>query len=334
MKNISIALLLFFVAASCQEKNKSVISQKEKENIEKVDSNSSELDQLKVTPLPAGNELLIKYFKINGYESNNDSRSEKEYRLLSPTVGQTSIHDEYEAKYYKKEGVKINLYKYPQKNNYDFGIRYIQDLDSVSTSKNYYIFLNRLPDIGDKKIYLTRSNESDKDNFVDLSKNIDLVVLNKENSVINSINLNYFSSNDKIFKEGENPFKLFYIDTNYIIHIKYFVFQGDAGSSCLAYIKYKIQKDGSIIRYFDQKEGKYKSYIEEGIVKNNTKEGKWKEYLGSQENMYAIVNYKDGIVVDDIEIYGAHDRPDMGDPEQILYPRYLLELKGDHYIKK
>lgn len=322
------ALIICSIQITSCQKGKEEVSKSgvKKEKVEKVDTNSSGLDQLKVTPLPAGNEQVVKYFNKITYNQNISYMSDVESEKLNDL--ETDV-----VAYLNSNGIKMNIYKYPQKNNYDFGGRFIYELDSIQTSKDYYIFTNRLPNIGNNKIYLTHSNDS-KEDFNDFSRNIDLVILNNQNKVINSLNLNYISNSTKIFSESETPEKHFYIDKDYIIHIKYFLGWGEGSISTLAYVKYKIQEDGSIIRYFDQKEGTYKSYIEEGTIKNNTKEGKWKEYLGGQENMYAIVNYKNGIVVDDIEIYGAHDRPDMGDPEQILYPRYLLELKGDHYIKK
>ena len=49
--------------------------------------------------------------------------------------------------------------------------------------------------------------------------------------------------------------------------------------------------------------------------------------------MYAILNYKNGIVDGKIEIFDTNDMPDMSDPEQTLYPRYVLKLEGDKYIK-
>ena len=199
--------------------------------------------------------------------------------------------------------------------------------------KGFYVFSNRLPDIGSNRIYLTHSLKNEQEEFKDFIINIDLVVFNQKNTIINSLNLNYFSSNSGIFSQGDIPVKHFYIDKDYIIHIKYFIYWGENSISTLAYVKYKIQEDGSIIRYFDQKGGAYKSYIEEGTIKNNTKEGKWKEYLGGHDNMYSILNYKNGIVDGKIEIFDANDIPDMADPEQRLFPRFRLVLYGDKYIQ-
>lgn len=320
-------LLFLFLQIGCKDSKKSLIGQKREINLQNTKENidSIAFEKLKVSLLPIGNEQVVKYFNKITYNQNisyiSDVESEKLNDLETDVVA-----------YLNSNGIKMNIYKYPQKNNYDFGGRFIYELDSIQTSKDCYIFTNRLPNIGNNKIYLTHSNDS-KEDFNDFSRNIDLVILNNQNKVINSLNLNYISNSTKIFSESETPEKHFYIDKDYIIHIKYFLGWGEGSISTLAYVKYKIQEDGSIIRYFDQKEGAYKSYIEEGAIKNNTKEGKWKEYLGGRDNMYAILNYKNGIVDGKIEIFDANDMPDMADPEQTLYPRYVLKLEGDKYVK-
>lgn len=319
-------LFCLTILIACRDNQKSIILKKQEidlNNNKNIDSLS--FNKLKILILPVGNVQVIKYFNKITYNQRISYISDFEGGKLNDLEGEV-------VNYLEKKAINVNIFKYPQKNNYDFGRRFIYELDSINTNKDYYLFTNRLPDIGKCKIYLAHSNDSKKESN-DLLRNIDLVILNNENKVINSLNLNYITNSTNYFSESETPFKHFYIDKNYIIHIKYFLDWGEGSTSSLAYVKYKIQEDGSIIRYFDQKEGAYKSYIEEGTIKNNTKEGKWKEYLGGQDNMYAILNYKNGIIDGKIEIFHVDDSPDMADPEQRLFPRFRLELKGDKYIE-
>ncbi|WP_445712277.1 hypothetical protein [Flavobacterium sp.] len=326
-------LVILFISYSCKKKaeiliNNDKIEDLKSEKIRKVNiDNQSAFEKIEISSLPKGNIEIINFFKEITYNKRIPYISDFEEEKLS------NLEDEVVKYLTREDKISMNIYKYPQKNNYDFGSRYIHELDSIKTNKSFYIFSNRLPNIGNNKIYLTHSIESINSNTLDFYRNIDLVILNKNNLVINSLNLNYVSNNNSLFLNGDIPEKHFFIDKDYYIHIKYFLYWGEESISTLAYIKYKIQEDGSIIRYFDQKEGIYKSYIEEGTLKNNTKEGKWKEYLGGHDNMYAILNYKKGIVDGKIEIFDANDMPDMADPEQRLYPRYVLKLEGDKYIE-
>ena len=73
-----------------------------------------------------------------------------------------------------------------------------------------------------------------------------------------------------------------------------------------AYVKYKIQKDGTIVRYFEQRNGTYKSEVEEGMIKNHLKEGVWKEAGTYFEKMYYINKYKAGIQKGNTKLYLKH----------------------------
>lgn len=332
-KNLLISCTLIFFSCKQEKKINPTKEKSIKETIvehNKVVLSISKKEVVQVE-LPFGDERILKFFNKKVHTNKNptnDYLSENEEKTIKEI--DTKINNDF---FLKKEP-SISNFKYPQKNNYDFGFKYYQQIDSINTNKEFYTFSKQLPNVGEFKIYLANSNENIEESNSYIPQNIDLVVLDKNDKIINSLNLNYsarYTSN--IYNDDNHPIKHFYIDKNYIIHIKYFLKWGEESYSLLAYIKYKIQEDGSIIRYFDQKEGQYKSYIEEGTIKENTKEGRWKEYLGGRENMYAIVNYKKGIIQGVIEIYGVHDTPENGDPEHILYPRFVIKLKGDKFIE-
>lgn len=233
--------------------------------------------------------------------------------------------------YYDSIGAKINNisnFKFPQKNIYDFDLRYIQKKDSISTNLDVYNISKRLPNINGYRVYIANSTKNKKYYFLD--GNIDLILIDKNNLIINSLNISHYEYEDSMKEGSEN--KYFYIDENYIIHIKYFNIRLESKPTLLGYIKYKILKNGSITRYFDN-DGYYKSLFEKGNVKNHTKDGIWHEYIGGGEIgekdriTVSEVNYKNGIVDGNIKIYS----PDTDSGEKTL--QFSLKLNGDKYDK-
>ncbi len=304
-------MLLFNIAytSSCQKKqNKTIIIHNHVSNSKKL--NTIQSDSIKIIQLPAGSDLIVKYFKNIDI---NQRITNKERDLLYDYIYTIS------NKVYKNTNTLNNFYKYSKINNYDFDYPYIKDLNHIKIDSNFYGLYCRLPNIGKNEIFIFNSLNKDNINDYDIQDPIDLIVYNKDSGVISSINLShcaYFNAIGAYTYSAKNsnyfwgiPSKYFYIDKKYIIHIKYFLSEEMVSENennndrVIAHIQYKILLDGSIVRYFDQNQGYYKSIIEEGNIKENTKEGLWIEYLGGNTQMYAEVNYESGKVKRNITIY-------------------------------
>jgi len=298
---MKILILIFILgfAQACTKNNDKYVG----ENEDKIQQKTSSLDTVEVSKLPFGNELLIKKF------INNDELGfldDSETQLLE---FEDSSFLSYYENFFKNSSLPFNkFYKYQQKNILDFGLNYIEPLDSINTYKGYYSLTKRLPDIGENNIFIMNSNKKNGE-FLNISNCIDLVVYNREKGIINNLNLAFSLSatDQRYYNFFGDIHKYFYIDSDYTIHIKYFAVNNDSNSSLLVYAKYKIQEDGIIVRYFDQENTNYKSEFEEGIIKNHLKEGVWKEALNNTLTNYCIKNYKNGIITGNIEIVNIDD---------------------------
>lgn len=309
MKNILILIIIFF-SFSCKEKKENnqpkevdkVLKDKSNKNL----SASLNFDTIKITALPFGNKMLIDNFKKIGYKFELLG---SEFKMLE------YINDSPFANYYRKKFNKtpfFEFYKFPQKNTIDFGLDYTSPVDSISTYQGYYALIRRLPNVGENKILIFNSlgnneNYSFEDNL--LVDNIDLVIVNKKNEIIDNLNLSHrLLFDDDEYENYLGRFsKYFYIDKDYMIHIKYFGDLGDGGIRVFTYIKYIIQEDGTIVRYFDQANGFYKTEAEEGTIKNHLKEGTWKEMATYPEREYYIKDYKAGKIEGNIRLYIQED---------------------------
>lgn len=310
MNNILILIIIFF-SFSCKEKKENN-QPKEADKVLKEESNKNlstnlNFDTIKISTLPLGNKMVIDYFKnigtdnqLSGYELNQLLYSEFEFRKF------------YEEKIMMNKKPFLQFYKFPQKNTIDFGLDYTSPVDSISTYQGYYPLTRRLPNIGENKILIFNSLENNENySFEDnvLVDNIDLVIVNKKNEIINSLNLSHrLLFDDDEYENYLGRFsKYFYIDKDYTIHIKYFSDWGDGGIRVFTYIKYIIQEDGTIVRYFDQANGFYKTEAEEGTIKNHLKEGTWKEMATYPEKEYYIKDYKAGKIEGNIRLYIQED---------------------------
>ncbi len=293
MKYLFVGLICGLFLMNCQNKEGTVSKE----------SSVSNLDTIEINKLPFGNELLIKKF------INNDELGfldDSETKLLE---FEDSSFLSYYEKFFKNSSLPIDkFYKYQQKNILDFGLNYIEPIDSINTYKGYYSLAKRLPDIGKNNIFIMNSNMKNGE-FLNISNCIDLVVYNREKGIINNLNLAFSLSatDERYYNFFGDIHKYFYIDSNYTIHIKYFAVNNDSNSSLLIYTKYKIQQDGIIVRYFEQENTNYKSEFEEGIIKNHLKEGVWKETLSNTHTNYCIKNYKNGITTGNVEIVNIDD---------------------------
>ncbi|MEN4761845.1 hypothetical protein ABEG63_16050 [Chryseobacterium sp. C39-AII1] len=293
MKYLFVGLICGLFLMNCQNKEGTVSKE----------SSGSNLDTIEINKLPFGNELLIKKF------INNDELGfldDSETKLLE---FEDSSFLSYYEKFFKNSSLPIDkFYKYKQKNILDFGLNYIEPIDSINTYKGYYSLAKRLPDIGKNNIFIMNSNMKNGE-FLNISNCIDLVVYNREKGIINNLNLAFYLSatDERYYNFFGDIHKYFYIDSNYTIHIKYFAVNNDSNSSLLIYTKYKIQQDGIIVRYFEQENTNYKSEFEEGIIKNHLKEGVWKETLSNTHTNYCIKNYKNGITTGNVEIVNIDD---------------------------
>lgn len=291
--------LLSVLFISCNQKNNDKI----KESYDKSDSQIkssqlSKLDSTVISTIPFGNKMLIDSFTKIGsdYEVSEDENNLLENGDSKFLLSYQNFFDEAKSPF---EG----FYKFSQKNILDFGLNYIQPLNSISTYQGFYAITKRLPDVNGNKIFIVNSiqKNENKNNIINC---IDLVVVNSKNQIIDNLNLSHGLNiiSEKYNNHYDDYNKYFYIDEDYIIHIKYFTGWGDAMRRVFAYITYKIQGDGSIIRYFIDEQNHYNSEVEEGEIKNHTKNGVWKEALSDFQTNYCLKTYQNGRVVDKIEI--------------------------------
>ena len=283
---------------SCTQKSGDTIKEPiVKHDSEIKSSQISELDNMVSSTIPIGSQMLIDNFKKTG---SNYEVTEDENNLLENSDSKFLLS--YKKFFDDAKHPLEGFYKYPQKNMLDFGFNYIQPVDLISTYQGFYAVGKRLPDVNKNKIFITNSlKDKGHSNIINC---IDLVVINSNNKIVDNLNLSHSLSitDEKYNNQYDDYNKYFYIDKDYMIHIKYFTGWGDAVKRVFAYIKYKIQDDGSIIRYFDNEQGHYKSEVEEGEIKNHTKNGIWKEALNNLETNYCLKTYQNGKIIDKIEI--------------------------------
>jgi hypothetical protein len=285
-------IITAFISLSCKEKGQEIINIETK--VDTIKKKNNELtynfDTIKISSLPFGNKMLIDNFKKTGSDYEV-TKKENDVYMTSGSI----FFKLYERLIENNKTSFSKFYKFPQKNTIDFGLNFITPVDSISTYQGYYALTDRLPNIGKYKILIFNSVESENDLF-NLAKNIDLVIVNNENRIIDNLNLSrrLHVFDEMYYNQYDDYFKYFYIDKDYTIHIKYFTGWGDAYVRVFAYVKYKIQEDGTIVRYFDQANGFYKTEAEEGNIKNHLKDGTWKEMGTYFEKMYYTKEYKEG----------------------------------------
>lgn len=273
-------------------------------------------NDVEITKLPFGYDGINKHYhskKLNTKE-------------LSELDDSSKLHDYYNL-IISKNG-SLGDYQFPAKNAFDFDLGYYENIDSLKTDLTDYNVSIRLPNVGNNKVYITNSTKNKLENEYSLINNIDLIIRNPQNKLINSLNIShiyYPQARDNTSYLGTS--KYFYIDKDYIIHIKYFRDNEDIESTLIAYIKYKITNTGDIIRYFDQDKGYYKSEIEEGEIIDHLKEGVWKENTSSLIPTYYIKKYSKGILVNNIEVVIA--KYEFGKSNPILIDKNtFLPLKN------
>lgn len=276
------------------------------------------LDTISITKLPLGDLTLVDMF-------NN----------LNPTTTPTKIEEKSIDEFTNVINNQISLKRIKKLKFYWPDTTYSLDIDyplSIPTKSHqpkgykrfdsYYDLLYRLPNIGKMKV-LIFSDERDPYSFD--SHNADLIVVDNENNILSRFNLmhlNQFSEFYKIdfkqynfYKTEEHAnilnnyagsetgcVKYFYIDKNYIIHIKYFI-TGEFVSNVFASLQYKIQPDGSIVQYFAAGDGYYKDNIERGHIKNHIMDGEWVENFGGGDGVYAKSTYKNGRLIGERKFY-------------------------------
>jgi len=80
---------------------------------------------------------------------------------------------------------------------------------------------------------------------------------------------------------------------------------------------YKISSKGKFIRYY-KNDGKYKKDQEEGIVKNNTRNGKWEEKISNgliYDYTFVESEYKEGVLLGKSFFYEfIYDKDAYGEP--------------------
>ena len=99
---------------------------------------------------------------------------------------------------------------------------------------------------------------------------IDMVTIDKENEIIDGLYVYY-----NAYHRYSASIKLFYLDHNSIIHIKYF-WNGDEYRKYFRYEKWQIKPNGKIVRYYDSN-GLFVNDEEHGMVVNKMREDVWIE---------------------------------------------------------
>ncbi|WP_312076615.1 hypothetical protein [Chryseobacterium sp.] len=296
MKSIHYIFILPCLLYSCKQKDTTHID-KTNDSLKLSGGEKTVSDSFKTESLPYGNVMLIEKFSKIG---SDFEVSETENKLLE---NEDSNFLSYYEKIFKNAEKSTGLsYKFSQKDIIDFGLNFLSPVDSISTYKGNYALSRRLPNIEKNKVLVFNSIENKGDN---ISKVIDLVVVNEKNKIVDNINLSrkLLITDEKYENLYGDYFKYFYIDKDYVVHIKYFTGWGDTVTRVFAYVKYKIQKNGNIVRYFDQENGFYKSEVEEGMVKNHLKEGSWKEVSTNFDERFYINEYKEGKPKGNIKLY-------------------------------
>jgi hypothetical protein len=144
-----------------------------------------------------------------------------------------------------------------------------------------------------------------------------------DGKIIDSLNVYYDTSWSII-----EIYKLFYIDKNKIIHIKYFS-ADEEFTNFIRYDKYKVSDKGKFVKYYDV-DGEFENDEEHGFVKNHVREGKWIEtrpngYIRSHKEIgynihctYLEAEYESGIPVNNWKYYKSSQK--HADKTRILIP--------------
>lgn len=292
MRASIILLILLFVSFSCKRIEKELPTLVEKDSFENtldekalnessVFSDDIGRDTLKKIDLPIGSELL------NSYEFSEKFGSDDE-----------DLNG--------KDSLEVSLLHKIIEQNRSYLIRTCGEEDYLKAAMEYDFF------------YKLVARDSVYDN-----KNIKIIgkIVHKQNALIlcslvhntlpiySSIFLVSLDSTEKIkdvlvlFDEQVDYLsqtnELFYIDTNLLITKKYF--SGFEGVTFFNGEHFTIlNAEGYFIRYYDTN-GLYQNKREQGLVKNNTREGLWKikNNISPDDKLglytYLEANYKDGM---------------------------------------
>ena len=192
------------------------------------------------------------------------------------------------------ESEMSNLYYDKLTHFFDEDIKKDNYLSPVSKIKindkslNLFLLTSSHITLKDKPVY---NSEYDSYNY----ERMDLITTDSTN-IIDKLNV-YYSLSWVIYGYE----KLFFIDKNNIIHIKYF--EGDEeDTNFIRYEKFQISTESKFIRYYDQN-GFFQNEEEQGLVENHTREGLWIEkkpngyYIYPRGYSYLEANYHKGLPI-------------------------------------
>jgi hypothetical protein len=168
----------------------------------------------------------------------------------------------------------------------------------------------------------------------------DLVTIKDNGEILGALNIYNYIQTSFVAQQ-----KLFYIDENYIIHIKNFLMYEDSGN-ILESKMYQISSVGKFIRYYD-KNDEFINKTENGLVKNNTKEGKWIEKRSNgyiDDYTYCELEYKGGEPINigyfyefNYEIDEVYGQPilNTGKKGKLIYTETYVdgEMKERNFVK-
>lgn len=233
-------LLFIILLLGCKniKKQESLISEGTKSQV-KLDSvykNDYVVQDSLISKLPIGNQLLL--LNELGTKAKDLKKLENLFHHYDSINGIPSPYfkpikvDKYTAFYKPTKADTINvkdIFALQSKIDYSYF-----DLVKVIQSKNSNQLL----------IFEGRSSIYDYDGNIIHTNRKDLVIVDSEMNIIDELNVYYN------YSDGVNArTKLFFIDKNYIISIRYY-FENEEGESKFTSIeKFKITNDGKILKY-------------------------------------------------------------------------------------
>ncbi|WP_158975465.1 hypothetical protein [Cellulophaga sp. L1A9] len=246
-----IYLFLVFSLLSCKKEKKILISEKLELSSDKPNfvSNNLEADSV------FGDKVIEKPFGFSDLEKGNINNDIQALDYFKKFISGLSFKEYMGTlkSYYTQEYYDDDLFYFPLKNK----LHKLYFKDNI---------LLKQGDISYSFIFTKKQSNNPNRN----QENIFLVTL-KGNEVISSKRIySYF-----LGEFGLRNSRFFYINENNVLYIQDFKQEENIASISNIY-KYEISEKGKFIRYYD-KNGDYKNEIEEGLVKNNTREGPWVE---------------------------------------------------------
>ncbi|MGY3793358.1 hypothetical protein [Aquimarina sp. 433] len=203
-----------------------------------------------------GSKLLLTNFPEFWSYSNSESQDKNKYNLLLEEIEKSNQINKSES--------NLNNFMYETKNYF---IPFYDSFYSPEKEKE-------LPDFDliksfkfNQKIIISIYKKENYSQSHGILKRLDLVVHDNNKELVDGLNICLVGSGDQYAYTNN-----FYIKDGIINLRNFYIYDGESSSSEI--FKYRVLDSGSIVPYFEQKEGEFTSKSEKGELKNNTKTGK------------------------------------------------------------